>query len=162
MDSIDPIPESQNSQMLLLEQYKLFVEMADRNSGRRGTTNKFYITLLTGLLAVLSWAATNTLLCDVFNLLLLLISIMALSLCGIWFLNINSYKQMNRGKFDVIFEMEKQLPFPCYNMEWKILDSGTNYKNYLEYTRIEKFIPVILAIPYFVLLIYAIFLFFCA
>lgn len=162
MDSINPIPESQNSQMLLLEQYKLFVEMADRNSERRGTTNKFYITLLTGLLAVLSWAATTTLLCDVFNLLLLLISIMALLLCGIWFLNINSYKQMNRGKFDVVREMEKQLPFPCYGREWDILESGTNHKNYLQYTKIEMCIPIIVAIPYAFLLIYVANIIFCA
>lgn len=34
-------------QDLLIEQYKLYVEMADRISARRAETNKFYISLLT-------------------------------------------------------------------------------------------------------------------
>ncbi|MCK4735084.1 MAG: hypothetical protein KAT65_21710, partial [Methanophagales archaeon] len=38
----------------LLEQYKLYVEMADRISTRRAQTNRFYISLLSGLLALLS------------------------------------------------------------------------------------------------------------
>ena len=38
----------------LLEQYKLYVEMADRVGTRRAQTNRFYISLLSGLLAVLS------------------------------------------------------------------------------------------------------------
>ncbi|NMB52222.1 MAG: hypothetical protein GX999_07835 [Bacteroidales bacterium] len=148
-------PEYEPSQTLLLEQYKLFVEMADRNSERRGATNKFYITILTGLLALTSWAATNTL-CEVFNIVLLFISILSLALCGIWYLNINSYKQMNSGKFTVIHEMEKQLPFPCYGREWEILESGKNHAIYVPYTKIEKFIPIILAVPYAALLLYAI------
>lgn len=149
-------PEYEPSQTLLLEQYKLFVEMADRNSERRGETNKFYITILTGLLALTSWAATNTHLCEVFNIVLLFISILSFVLCGIWYLNINSYRQMNRGKFDVILEMEKQLPFPCYGREWEILESGKNHRNYIPYTKIEKFIPIVLAVPYVLLLLYAI------
>lgn len=151
-------PEYEPSQTLLLEQYKLFVEMADRNSERRGTTNKFYITILTGLLALTSWAATNTHLCEVFNIVLLFISILSLTLCGIWYLNINSYKQMNSGKFAVIHEIEKQLPFPCYGREWEILESGKNHRIYVPYTKIEKFIPIILAVPYASLLLYAIYL----
>lgn len=63
---------------------------------------------------------------------------------------------MNSGKFKVIHEMEKQLPFPCYVREWDILDSGNNHKNYLPYTKIEKFIPFVLAVPYLSLLIYSV------
>ncbi len=39
---------------IILEEYKLYVEMADRVSARRIETNKFYITLLTALLAILT------------------------------------------------------------------------------------------------------------
>jgi hypothetical protein len=37
----------------LLEQYNLYVEMADRITTRRAQTNRFYISLLSGLLALL-------------------------------------------------------------------------------------------------------------
>ena len=36
----------------LLEQYKLYVEMADRISARRGLTNSFFLTLNTGIVAL--------------------------------------------------------------------------------------------------------------
>lgn len=38
---MDTKPDADPSKMLLLEQYKIFVKMADRNSERRGLTNKF-------------------------------------------------------------------------------------------------------------------------
>lgn len=151
-------PEADPTTILLLEQYKLYVEMADRNSERRGQTNKFYITILTGLLALTSWAASNTVLCDVVNILLLLIAVLGLVLCGIWFLNINSYKQMNKAKFIVIHEMEKHLPFSCYDIEWEILEHGEDRKIYFPYTEIERYIPLVLAIPYSALLVIALFL----
>jgi len=37
----------------LIEQYKLYVEMTDRISDRRERTNRFYISLLSVLLALL-------------------------------------------------------------------------------------------------------------
>ncbi len=151
--SMDTKPDAEPSVMLLLEQYKLFVEMTDRNSERRGLTNRFYITILTGLLALTSWAVSNTVLCDLINVLLLLIAVLGLILCGIWFININSYKQMNKAKFKVIHEMEKHLPFPCYDREWEILERGKNHKKYVPYTKIERYIPLVLAVPYGALLV---------
>lgn len=160
MIAMETKPDVEPSAVLLLEQYKLFVEMADRNSERRNLINKFYITILTGLLALTSWAASNTVLCIVINILLLLIAVLGLVLCGIWFTNINSYKQMSQAKFTVIHEMEKRLPFPCYNMEWEILEHGKNRKKYIPYTKIERYIPLVLAIPYSALFVLTIFLIF--
>ena len=94
---MDMRPNDVPSTMLLLEQYKLFVEMTDRNSERRGMTNKFYITILTGLLALTPWAISTTVLCDLINVLLLVIAVLGLILCGIWFVNINSYRQLNHA-----------------------------------------------------------------
>lgn len=43
-----------NFQAHLLDQYKLYVEMADRISARRVQINNFYTSFLSGLLAFLS------------------------------------------------------------------------------------------------------------
>jgi hypothetical protein len=43
-----------DSKSLLLEQYKLYVEMHDRISARRNQMNSFFISLLSGLLAFFS------------------------------------------------------------------------------------------------------------
>ena len=39
---------------IIIEQYKLYVEMADRISQRRAESNKFFITLLSSMLIVAS------------------------------------------------------------------------------------------------------------
>ena len=39
---------------ILLEQYKLYVQLADNVSARRSQSNSFYISIITGLLPILS------------------------------------------------------------------------------------------------------------
>lgn len=139
----------------LLEQYKLYVEMADNVSSRRTKANVFYISLLSGLLAVLSIVYRWGILNNPPNVVFMAAAILGIILCCIWYVNIQSYKQLNSGKFKVIHAMEQQLPFPCYGREWEILGSGKDGKNYLQLTRVEQYIPAILTIPYLILIIYS-------
>jgi len=136
----------------LLEEYKLYVEMVDRISERRMQTNKFYISLLSGLLALLSILVSV----GKFNqsLIFIIVSLLGMALCILWHINIRSYRQLNSGKFKVIHEMEQHLPFPCYGREWELLGEGKEKSKYLQLTRVEKYIPLILAIPYIFLFLY--------
>lgn len=136
----------------LLEQYKLYVEMADRISERRMQTNKFYISLLSGLLALLSILVSIGKLNQ--TLIFVIVSLLGMALCILWHINIRSYRQLNSGKFKVIHEMEQNLPFPCYDKEWEILGKGKEKSKYLQLTRVEKYIPLILSIPYVFLFLY--------
>lgn len=137
----------------LLEQYKIYVEMMDRVTERRGKTNTFYLSLLSGLLALLSLLVDQNLFSGDKDVLLLLLAILGLSLCCIWYFNINSYKQLNYLKFKVIHEIEALLPFPCYSREWQIEKNKNS--QYRRLSRVEKYIPLIITIPYFGLLIYS-------
>jgi len=136
----------------LLEQYKLYVEMADRISERRMQTNKFYISLLSGLLALLSILVSIGNLNQ--TLTFVIVSLLGMALCILWHINIRSYRQLNSGKFKVIHEMEQNLPFPCYDKEWEILGKGKEKSKYFQFTRVEKYIPLILSIPYIFLFLY--------
>ncbi len=140
----------------ILEQYKLYVEMADRVSARRVQLTTLYTSILSGLLALLSITGNKDLFHGPQSIVLLVISILGLSLCLVWTVNINSYKQLNFLKFKVIHEMEAHLAFPCYDREWKILKEDKTKQNYLRLTAVEKYIPTILAFPYFCLLIYSV------
>lgn len=91
----------------LLEQYKLYVEMMDRTSSRRGQTNNFYISFLSGILALLSLLIDKNLLAVQQNILVVFLAFLGLFLCLIWNVNINSYKQLNFLKFRAIEEMEQ-------------------------------------------------------
>jgi len=141
----------------LVDQYKLYVEMTDKMSARRSKMNSFYISLLSGLLAFLSIVDDKTPVSGFRNIILLTIAILGLILCFLWYVNIHSYKQLNSGKFKVIYEMEQHLPFACYNKEWNILKKDQSHGGYLNHTRIEQYIPLALATAYFGLLIYSIF-----
>lgn len=142
---------------LLLEQYKLYVEMADRVSARRVETNRFYISLLTALLALLSIVIERNILPTLQFAILLIVALLGLVLCYVWIINIRSYRQLNSGKFKVIHEMEQQLPFACYDREWEILAKGADKHKYTRLSRIEQYVPVLLAIPYLLLFIYSLY-----
>lgn len=144
-----------NENQVLLEQYKTYVEMADRISARRSETNKFFISLLTALLAIVSLTVDNDAFKEYQGFVFIVVSIMGLALNVIWYVNIRSYRQLNSGKFKVIHEMESKLAFPCYQKEWKILGEGQESKKYLQLTRVERFVPFVLAVPYFLLLIHS-------
>lgn len=148
----------ENYQTHLLEQYKMYVEMMDRVTERRGKTNTFYLSLLSGLLALLTLSVDKNLFSGTKDVLLLILAILGLLLCFVWYTNITSYKQLNKLKFQVIYEMEEGLPFSCYQREWEILEKQNRDKQqYKRLTKIEKYVPFILAISYLGLLIYSIF-----
>lgn len=150
----------ENFQEHLLEQYLLYVEMTDNNIARRGQMNSFYISVVFGLLAAISIFGSKETFSDFQeprfkSITLLAVGILGLALCGVWYNNILSYRQLSSAKFKVIAEMEKYMPFPVYEREWEILKKERT-KAYLEQSFIERYIPLILAIPYISLIIYSV------
>jgi len=145
-----------NEKEILLEQYKLYVEMADRISIRRAQTNKFYITLLTGLLAILTCIVEKDVFSQYRGIAFLAVAVLGIVLNIVWLINIASYRQLNTGKFTIIQRMEKQLPFACYTEEWNFLGEGEDSKKYLQLTRVEKYVPYIFGLPYLLLLIFTV------
>ena len=139
----------------LLEQYKLYVEMADRISQRRDQSNKFYATVYSALAAVLLLAARFDLSDSTLGIVFLAVGIVGSALAFIWWLNIQSYRALNRAKFAVIQEMEASLPFPGYKKEWELLRPAQGKPKYLQLTRIEQYIPVVFLLMSMALVGYA-------
>lgn len=142
----DLIAENPDKQ-ILFEQYKLFVEMSNALSERRDKTNKFYVTLMSLLLTVFSiiTSITNELL-----LFIIPLGIMIL-FSKVWMENIDSYSTLNQGKFDVINEIENQLPSKGFTIEWELME----LYEYTELTKVEKYVPSII---FYLSIIAAIFL----
>lgn len=136
----------------LLELYKLHVEMADKVSDRRVKVNAFYISLTAGILVLASrfgWleAADRTQAIG-----LILVAVLGLLVCGVWRANVSSFQRLNRAKFKVIDELEQQLPFRGFELEWELLGKGRDGHRYLELTRLERILPAVVTVPYLVLL----------
>ncbi len=111
----------ESSKNLLLEQYKIYVEMHDRISERRNKMNNFYTSLLSGLLGLLSFLTNQDLVSKThikgISFLGIIMGILGLSLCLLWAYTIRVYARLIDRKLTVIREIEKYLPFYCYIKE---------------------------------------------
>jgi hypothetical protein len=141
----------------LLQEYKMYVQMADNVSARRAQANAFFISVLSALLVFLSFIAGAEMSELTVSVGYVAISVLGILLCFVWYVNIASYRQLNSGKFKVIHEMEAKLPFQCYRREWEILGQGESSKKYLPLTHIERYIPLVLSIPFLLMLAYGIY-----
>ena len=143
-------PDSAESgvQAVVLEQYKLAAEMADRVSARRTTANSFFATIHTALLAVVGAvfvADVDTSGADSGQTAAAIgIGLVGLILAGAWFLLLRSYRDLNRAKFKVIQDLEKELPTAPFANEWKYLkdDPVKGWRErYAEQGSVERLVP---------------------
>lgn len=131
----------------ILEQYKLYVEMADRISARRAVANTFFLTLHSAALTLVGvfWRDRPT----GSPLLLLPAIVVLLGLCLAWFWLVRSYRQLNSGKFAVIGALERRLPAsPFWRAEWTALGQGRDRGRYWPLTHLEKWVPCLFAAMY--------------
>lgn len=126
----------------LLEIYKLHAGLADRVSERREGANRLYVSLLTGILALLvafsRYGIKTIPLCGV----LTAGGILMLLLSASWFIVIRSYRQLNTGKFAALHELETELAYPFFKREWALLEEGKNLSRYWKLTIVETFLPI--------------------
>lgn len=124
---------------VLLEQYKIISESADKITDKRQNTNNFYLAVNSFLFAISGYLATIKLM-----KITVLISLIGILISSIWFKNIKSFKNLNVAKFKVIHELEEHLPARIYKKEHEYLKSG-----YYNLTSIESFIPITFGVLYF-------------
>lgn len=127
-----------------IELYKLHAEFADRVSQRRAGANRLYTGLLTGLMV----AASGVLNLAPFTGPANEIFFWGLGFLGVilsvsWYIVIRSYRQLNRGKFTALLELEKRLAYPFFTKEWEFLKNGPDYRKYWELTVVETALPVV-------------------
>ena len=150
----------------LIEQYKLYVEMADRVSQRRDQSNRFYVALLGALAAILVIAARFVLsdggeAVKFITVAFLISGVFGAAISIIWLVNIRSYKTLNTAKFQVIHELEKKIPFDGYAKEWDMLNHPPEGSpKYHRLTVVEQFVPVLVCITFLCLAGYSAFLLF--
>ena len=120
-----------------IENYKIFMESAEKNSDRRVTQNNIYLTIN---LAFISFLCTQNL--DLKHNIVVLI--VGLIICIIWFLTIINYSKRNKVKFNIINESEYG---KLYKEEWKRISILTPLTTY------EKFSSIIFGLLYIALFI---------
>lgn len=138
----------------LMEQYKIYVEMADRISSRRNLANGFFLTLHTFILTSLGLAGEK-LSAPLPTIVLILAFSITFILCLGWWWLIRSYKNLNSAKYKVIGHLEEKLPAsPYYRAEWIALGEGKDIKKYLPLTIIEQWVPIAFLLIYLTIVVY--------
>ncbi len=128
----------------MLEQYKLYVEMADRISQRRDQSNRFYAGLASAIISLLVVMGRFGVSGSNWDVALLTAGLLGASLAIVWFINLGSYRAINSAKFRVINGMESQLPHAGYTEEWEYLRPAEGPAKYLQLTRIERYVPLLI------------------
>jgi len=140
----------------IIEQYKVYVEMADRISARRNLANMFFLTLNTTILGAIGFSFEKIHLVNPKWLILIpILSILILVFVWVWL--IRSYRNLNSAKYKVIGNLEKRLPAsPYWAGEWNELGQGKDLKKYLPLTVLENVVPIIFGLIYIIIGVFVI------
>ncbi len=138
--------------VLLMEQYKLYVEMADRISARRNLAQTFFMTLHAIILGVLGLSLSNQgAISRVGFLLFPLLGLLVM--CYGWWSLVQYFRRLARAKGLVIAELEKRLPSrPTIQAEQKAMGPMNPYG---PLKRMEVILPAVFALLYIFSFIYA-------
>lgn len=131
-----PYPAKEKYQAHLLEQYKLYVEMADRISIRRQSANSYFLSVNSAILAFVGYASSKET-----SDYLWLLGIAGIVISFLWFMIITSYRDLNTAKFTIIHQIETRLPLSLYDAEWNAMGRGGNSKLYRPLSHVERGVP---------------------
>ena len=141
----------------LLEIYKLHAGLADSVSRQRGTTNRFYLLLMSGFFvlfpALLRFKNGVPL-----GVLMIGFGLLGTLLAVAWYIHIRSYRQLNTGKFKPLHELEEKLAYPFFKREWELLEEGENPNKYWRLTVVETIVPIIFFVLFIIVLAIGIYL----
>ena len=130
----------------LLELYKLHAELADRVSQRREGANRLYVSVLSGMVAVLAISIRFGVAGLPSDIVMLLTGILGVLLSLNWLVVIRSYRQLNSGKFAALKGLEAQLAYQFFAIEKESLKG-----RYVRLTVAESALPWIFFVLFAVL-----------
>jgi hypothetical protein len=147
----------------LLELFKICVELADRTSARRAGANTFFVSLNSIAAAVVGYlSATKTGGNGVDHFSLTMLALVGIILSITWWGILRYYRRLSKAKWDVINQMEKQLPVQPFKDEWMILHPEEPVRGRFKWLRrsrhreatvVEQVVPLTFAAVYLVLAI---------
>ena len=142
---------------LRLDQYKAYLDDLGNIGTRYTTANGFYVSIVSALLAILALAQKGEAFASFDVLLYIVVPIFACLLCAIWRESMKSYGSLFRRKFDVLREMEKQLPFKPFLREEELRQEHLAQSG-RRMIKNDEWIPVILATPFAAVFLYGLWL----
>jgi hypothetical protein len=143
-----------NQRSEVLELYKLAVEMADRVSARRGTSNAFFLSVQSALVTLVGFGIPK--LSQSPWWVPAAVALAGVTLSATWWMQLRSYRDLNGAKFTVINKLEDRLPIKIFADEWEVLkrDPVPGWrKRYAELGTSERVVPLVFAVAHTILFV---------
>ena len=144
-----------------LESYKIFVGSTEKVTDQRSKVHTLFFTLLASLMTLSFLIANSTKFNAIGITVVFFIVIIALFLVYSWEKLVDSYGLLNKGKFEIIYKLEKQLRINHFEKEWDILQNKLKYqsttvveKQLIKIFKILLSVMLISSIAYLALLAY--------
>lgn len=137
---------------LLMEQYKVYVEMADRVNARRSLANTFFMTFHAIILGTLGLTLSHEQIVHRVGFLLFPL-LGLLVMCYAWWCLVQYFRRTMRAKNVVIAGLEKRMPSSPSSVEERKAMGREN--PYSQLKRMEVILPIIFALLYVFSFIYA-------
>lgn len=139
------------TETILLEQYRIYLDLTDRLASRRTGTNSFFLALHSAVLTAFGvfWRDPPR---GVAAPWILVPVVAAVVLCALWFLLIAHYRTLSRGKWSVVAAFEEHLPSrPFSKAEWQgVLQSHENRRWWRRLSKLEQAVPLVFAAMYLI------------
>jgi hypothetical protein len=135
----------------VIEQWKFYGQSTQQVSNRRLKNNRFYLRLLIALLGVVGIGDALGFITPIG---IFFIGGIGLPFCVLWTFHILSYKQLNSGKYRVLWQMAEDLSYSPFQMEWDRLKQGNQPDVYIKHTTVEVWWPRVFGFFYAILFLY--------
>ncbi len=136
---------------LIFQEYKLYAEQKENFIDRNFATNRFY--MISFLVIIFAMIFTGNVVFMNKITATLLFSVMGISVCALWWMNVDSYNTLIKVKFaNVLEEIEEKFPVKPYTDEYKGIEDFKNKKVFM-FSDIQKFIAVLGALFFFAVFI---------
>ena len=132
---------------LIFQEYKLYAEQKENFIDRNFRTNRFYMISFVAIIFAMIFTGNVVFMSKISAT--LLFSLIGISICALWWMNVDSYNILIKIKFANVIEMlEEKLPVKPFIEEYKGIEDFRNKKVFM-FSDIQKLIAVFGALFFF-------------
>ena len=136
---------------LIFEEYKMYAEQKENFIDRNFRTNRFYMISFVAIIFAMIFTGNIVFMSKITAT--LIFSLIGISVCALWWMNVDAYNILIKIKFNNVLEvLEEKLPVKPFTEEYKGIEEFKNNKIFM-FSDIQKFISVIGALFFFAVFI---------
>ena len=132
---------------LIFQEYKMYAEQKENFIDRNFRTNRFYMISFVAIIFALIFTGNIVFMERITAT--LLFSLIGVSVCALWWMNVDSYNTLIKIKYANVLEaIEEKLPIKPFTEEYKGIEEFRNKKIFM-FSDSQKIIAVVGALFFF-------------